>query len=74
MESARIWTYLTILPHIDARKMKNGARDLIIFPWEEEEMKKDAERVMRENEDNLKKFLAGELFDINKVNWSKREE
>lgn len=74
MESARMWTYLTILPHIDARKMKNGARDLIIFPWEEEEMKKDAERVMRENEDNLKKFLAGELFDINKVNWSKREE
>lgn len=74
MESARIWTYLTILPHIDARKMKNGARDLIIFPWEEEEMKKDAERVMRENEDNLKKFLAGELFDINKVNWSKRED
>ena len=24
MESARIWTYLTILPHIDARKMKMG--------------------------------------------------
>ena len=74
MESARMWTYLTILPHIDARKMENGARDLIIFPWEEEEVKKAAERVMRENEDNLKKFLAGELFDINKVNWSKREE
>lgn len=35
MESARMWTYLSMLPHIDARKMENGAKDLIRFPWEE---------------------------------------
>lgn len=37
MESARMWTYFTILPHIDGKKMKNGAKDLISFPWEKEE-------------------------------------
>ena len=35
MESARLWTYLTILPHIDAKAMENGAKDLITFPWEQ---------------------------------------
>lgn len=48
MESARMWTYLTILPHIDARKMKNGAKDLIIFPWEEVE--REAEKEINETE------------------------
>lgn len=37
MESSRLWTYFAMLPHIDAKKMKNGARDLITFPWEEAE-------------------------------------
>lgn len=41
MESARMWTYLTILPHIDAKKMENGAKDLITFPWEEPEIEKE---------------------------------
>lgn len=35
MENARLWTYLTILPHIDAKAMENGAKDLITFPWEQ---------------------------------------
>lgn len=48
MESARMWTYLTILPHIDSRKMENGAKDLITFPWEEAE--KQAEKEIKETE------------------------
>lgn len=48
MESARMWTYLTICPHIDARKMKNGAKDLIVFPWEEVE--REAEKEINETE------------------------
>lgn len=52
MESARMWTYLTILPHIDARKMVNGAKDLIMFPWEEAE--KAAAKVINETE--VKRF------------------
>lgn len=43
MESARMWTYLSMLPHIDARKMENGAKDLIRFPWEEAEEEADRE-------------------------------
>lgn len=35
MESSRLWTFLSMLPHIDAQKMVNGAKDLILFPWEE---------------------------------------
>lgn len=41
MESARMWTYLTILPHIDAKKMVNGAKDLVTFPWEEPVIEKE---------------------------------
>lgn len=41
MESSRMWTYLTILPHIDAKKMVNGVKDLITFPWEEQEIEKE---------------------------------
>ena len=48
MESARMWTYLTILPHVDARKMENGAKDLITFPWEEVE--KETEKEIKETE------------------------
>ena len=48
MESGRMWTYLTILPHIDARKMKNGVKDLILFPWEEAE--REAEKEINEIE------------------------
>lgn len=48
MESNRLWTFFTMMPHIDAKKMKNGAKDLIIFPWEEEEAKIEAERAINE--------------------------
>lgn len=34
MESCRLWTYLSMLPHIDSKCMNNGVRDLITFPWE----------------------------------------
>lgn len=35
MEGERMWTYLTIFPHIDTKYMENGAKDLITFPWEQ---------------------------------------
>lgn len=56
MESARMWTYLTILPHVDASKMRNGAKDLITFPWEEDE--KEAEKEIKETEiERLEEFM-----------------
>lgn len=57
MESARFWTYTTMLPHIDARKMKNGARDLVVFPWEEEEARREAERSLREDLGRFEEFM-----------------
>lgn len=57
MEESRTWTYLTILPHIDAKKMKNGAKDLITFPWEEEETLKEAQRAIREDASRFEEFM-----------------
>jgi hypothetical protein len=63
LESSRMWTYFTMLPHIDARKMKNGARDLIIFPWEEEEMRKEAERAIKEDAGRFEEFMKTKKTD-----------
>lgn len=57
MEESRMWTYLAMLPHIDAKKMKNGAKDLITFPWEEEEVLKEAQRVIREDASRFEEFM-----------------
>lgn len=64
MESSRMWTYITILPHIDAKKMKNGAKDLITFPWEESE--KETEKIIKDSEiERLELFMqkGKELFN-----------
>lgn len=53
MEASRLWTYFSILPHVDGKKMKT-AQDLITFPWEEESIRK-------ENEENTTKSI--ELFE-----------
>lgn len=63
MESSRMWTYFTMLPHIDARKMKNGARDLIVFPWEEEEIRQEAERAIREDAGRFDEFMKTKKAD-----------
>lgn len=63
MESSRMWTYFAMLPHIDARKMKNGARDLIIFPWEEEEARKEAERAIREDAARFEELMKTKKTD-----------
>lgn len=63
MEESRMWTYFTMLPHIDARKMKNGARDLITFPWEEEEMRKEAERAIKEDAGRFEEFMKTKKTD-----------
>nr|DAS96164.1 MAG TPA: hypothetical protein [Caudoviricetes sp.] len=70
LESERLWTYMTILPHIDGKKLRS-AQDMYPFPWEIQEMKEKAEAEIKANEEDFRKFMAGELFDINKVNWSK---
>lgn len=56
MESDRLWTYLTILPHVDGKKLPS-ARDLYPFPWEEEEMIEEATKSIQEDSDKLDAFF-----------------
>ncbi|MCS2404434.1 hypothetical protein NXY31_06030 [Bacteroides salyersiae] len=65
MESSRLWTFFTMLPHIDAKKMKNGARDLITFPWEEAEVKREAERAINKDSERFEKFMNTKKSDYN---------
>lgn len=73
MESARLWTYISILPHIDGKKI-SSPRELYPFPWEMEELKRKARKEIEENEEQLRKFLNGELFDMNKINWKSKSD
>ena len=73
MESARLWTYISILPYIDGKKI-SSPRELYPFPWEMEELKRKARKEIEENEEQLRKFLNGELFDMNKINWKSKSD
>ena len=56
MESDRLWTYLTILPHVDGKKLPS-ARELYPFPWEQKELEEDAARAIQEDADKLEAFF-----------------
>ncbi len=45
MEEQRFWTYLSILPHVDSKKLKNPS-DLFEFSWEKNKKKEEAEKKM----------------------------
>lgn len=57
MENNRLWTYFTMLPHIDAKKLKNGAKDLITFPWEQEAAIKQSEEELTASLDEFEKRM-----------------
>lgn len=46
MEEQRFWTYLTICPHIDSKKIK-GPEDLFEFSWEQGKKKRVAEEKLK---------------------------
>lgn len=73
MESERLWTYMSILPHVDGKKLRS-AQEMYPFPWEIQEMKEKAEAEIKANESEFKKFISGELFDISKVNWNNKNK
>ena len=43
-EEQRLWTYIDIMPHIDAKKIK-GPDDLLPFPWEKSRAEKTKEKL-----------------------------
>lgn len=56
MESERLWTFYTILPHIDQKKVKSP-QDMFPFPWEVEQIEKDRLRQLEKDEEMFYKFL-----------------
>lgn len=56
MIEKRFWTYMTICPHIDGKKIK-GPEQLLPFPWEKKNKKDDALRFMEDNKDAIRAFF-----------------
>lgn len=56
MEASRLWTFFSILPHIDSKKI-SFPQDLYRFPWEIEEAQEEAERAISEDVDSFEEFM-----------------
>lgn len=56
MEAARLWTFLTISPHIDTSKIRS-VEDLFPFPWEIEKQQKEAEEAIARDAETAMRFL-----------------
>lgn len=57
-EAQRLWTYLSMLPHVDGKKL-NTPQKLITFPWEIEERKQEIKRVKEEMYAEFESFMRG---------------
>nr|WP_321523332.1 hypothetical protein [uncultured Macellibacteroides sp.] len=60
LEDSRLWTYLTILPHIESKKIKTPT-DLYPFPWEQKDVANRIQQQQDYNEKMLYKFINGEI-------------
>lgn len=56
MEASRLWTFFSILPHIDSKKIKS-AQDLYTFPWEVEESREEAEMAISDYAECFEEFM-----------------
>lgn len=56
MEASRLWTFLNVAPHIDTKKIQS-AKDLMMFPWEEEETRKLAEEALTRDREMAEHFF-----------------
>ncbi len=59
MEQKRYWTYLTILPHVDGKKIKNP-QDLITFSWETKKIEKERLDQLEKDKEMFNKFFNSE--------------
>lgn len=55
-ENSRLWTFCTILPHVDAKKIKSP-KDLFLFPWEVEEEEKARAEELEKGIEIFEKFM-----------------
>lgn len=55
LEEKRLFTYLTIMPHINAKKLT--VNELLPFSWEQEQKEKEGLKVIDTHKDKLKNFM-----------------
>jgi hypothetical protein len=55
-ESQRLWTYLSMLPHVDGKKL-NTPQKLLMFPWEVETRVKEVQQVTAELKAEFESFM-----------------
>ena len=70
-ESRRLWTFYSILPHVNAKKLKTPQK-LHLFPWEAEEAARRAQEELARSEQEFYRFMRGEMIDLNAVQWHKK--
>lgn len=58
----RLWTYLTILPQVDGKKMKSPEK-LIQFPWETDKQKKSALEDLNSKSEQIMNFFEKQNND-----------
>lgn len=69
-ESQRMWTYISILPHVDKKKLKTP-QNLIMFPWEVESRKQEAEKATEELKAEFEAFMRGGAPNLLKTETQK---
>ncbi len=67
LEEKRLFTYLTIMPHINAKKLT--VSELLPFSWEKEEKEKEGLKVIDNHKDKLKNFM-----DSGTIEWKQPTE
>lgn len=67
LEEKRLFTYLTIMPHINAKKL--SVNELLPFSWEKEEKEKEGLKVIDTHKDKLKNFM-----NSGSIEWTKPTE
>lgn len=63
LEEKRLFTYLSILPHIDSKKC--SLQQLLPFSWEEEERRKKGLEEIKKNEKKFYSFLNNNNINTN---------
>lgn len=56
MEEKRYWAFLTIMPHVDSKKVSKP-QDLITFAWEAEKIEADRLEQLKQDEEMFYKFF-----------------
>lgn len=71
-EEERMWTYLTIMPHIDTKKCKSPEK-MMPLPWEKGKKKSKAEKQMERDKVAIKANIGMSIDDLLGRNKKKEE-